>query len=315
MFSYKIADKEYSVPLIGTWSWGGGFNGSRLIFGQSFTEDSLKDTFNKAYDAGFVCWDTAEVYGMGRSEQILGRLIKDKNVMISTKHFPVGKYKSGECRRAIENSLERLGIQSIDLYWLHSPVNIKENMRELADCYKDGLIKSIGLSNGNTEEINLASKVLEENGSHLTAIQNHYSLLSFEREQKVLELCREKQIIFFGYMLLEQGALSGHYDKEHTFERFSARGLAFGKGKFEKIDKLIGYERKLAEKYNVDSSQIPIAWGISKGVVPIVGINKPRHTDSLVQGVELSLTSDETATLERLALESGVKCKGVWEKH
>ena len=258
MFTYKIADKEFSVPLIGTWSWGSGINGSRMVFGQSFTEESLKATFDKAYDAGFVFWDTAEVYGMGRSEQILGRLIKDKNVMISTKHFPAKKYKTGECRRALEKSLERLGVQSIDLYWLHAPVNIRENMRELAECLKEGLIKSIGLSNGSTEDILLASKVLEENGTQLTAIQNHYSLLSFEREQAVLELCRKKGIIFFGYMLLEQGALSGHYDKEHTFERLSTRGLAFGKSKFERIDKLIGYERQLAEKYGVDCSQIPI---------------------------------------------------------
>ena len=315
MFTYKIADKEFSVPLIGTWSWGSGINGSRMVFGQSFTEESLKATFDKAYDAGFVFWDTAEVYGMGRSEQILGRLIKDKNVMISTKHFPAKKYKTGECRRALEKSLERLGVQSIDLYWLHAPVNIRENMRELAECLKEGLIKSIGLSNGSTEDILLASKVLEENGTQLTAIQNHYSLLSFEREQAVLELCRKKGIIFFGYMLLEQGALSGHYDKEHTFERLSTRGLAFGKSKFERIDKLIGYERQLAEKYGVDCSQIPIAWGISKGVVPIVGINKPHHADSLKQGAELTLTADETAMLERLALKSGVKCKGSWEKY
>ena len=315
MMKYKIAGRELSVPLIGTWSWGGGFNGSRLIFGQSFSEDSLKKTFNKAYDAGFVFWDTAEVYGMGRSEEILGRMITGKNAIISTKHFPRRWYRKGECRRAIEKSLERLNIPYIDLYWLHAPVNIRENMTELAECLKDGLIKSIGLSNGSTDDIILASEVLEKNGTQLSAIQNHYSLLAFEREQEILELCKKKDIIFFGYMLLEQGALSGHYDKDHTFELLSARGLAFGKSKFIKADRLITYERQLAEKYGVDCSQIPIAWGISKGVVPIVGINKPHHADSLAAGTELSLTEDETTELERLALESGVKCRGSWEIH
>lgn len=313
MFTYQIAGKELSVPLIGTWSWGGGMNGSRIVFGQSFSEDGLKKVFDKAYDARFVFWDTAEVYGMGRSEEILGRMITGKNVMISTKHFPNKRYKDGECRRAIEKSLERLRIPNIDLYWLHSPVNIKENMTELAGCLKEGLIKSIGLSNGSTDDILLASKVLEKSGTRLSAIQNHYSLLSFEREQAMLELCRERDIIFFGYMMLEQGALSGHYDKEHTFELLSARGLAFGKSKFIKIDKLIRYERHLAEKYGVDCSQIPIAWGVSKGVVPIVGINKPHHADSLAAGTGLSLTEKELAQLEHLALESGVKCKGAWE--
>ena len=315
MMKYEIAGRKLSVPLIGTWSWGGGMNGSRMVFGQSFSEDSLKNTFNKAYDSGFVFWDTAEVYGMGRSEEILGRMIAGKNAMISTKHFPGRKYKKGECRSAIQKSLERLGIPEIDLYWLHSPINIQENMSELAECLKDGMIKSIGLSNGNTDDILLASKILEENGTRLSAIQNHYSLLSFEREQKMLELCKKKGIIFFGYMMLEQGALSGHYDKDHTFEMLSARGLSFGKSKFVKIDRLIGYERQLAKKYSVDCSQIPIAWGIEKGVVPIVGINKPHHSDSLAAGAALSLTKDEITELERLALESGVKCRGSWEIH
>ncbi len=315
MMKYKIADRELSVPLIGTWSWGGGMNGSRMVFGQSFSEDQLQAVFSKAYESGFVFWDTAEVYGMGRSEEILGRMITGKNVMISTKHFPNKRYKNGECRRAIEKSLERLRIPNIDLYWLHSPQNIKENMTELAECLKDGLIKSIGLSNGSVDDILIASKVLEENGTQLSAIQNHYSLLSFEREQAMLELCKKKDIIFFGYMLLEQGALSGHYDKDHTFELFSSRGLVFGKSKFVKIDKLIAYERQLAKKYGVDCSQIPIAWGISKGVVPIVGINKPHHADSLAAGTELSLTKDEITELERLALASGVKCRGAWEIH
>lgn len=315
MVKYKISGRELSVPLIGTWSWGGGNNGSRMVFGQTFSEDSLRKTFDKAYDAGFVFWDTAEVYGMGRSEEILGRMIVGKDVMISTKHFPNKRYKDGECRSAIKKSLERLRIPSIDLYWLHSPINIRENMTELAGCLKDGLIKSIGLSNGSTEDIILASKVLEENGTHLSAIQNHYSLLSFEREQAILDLCKKKGIIFFGYMMLEQGALSGHYDKDHTFELLSSRGLSFGKRKFVKIDELIKYERQLAKKYGVDCSQIPIAWGISKGVVPIVGINKPHHADSLAAGTELSLTADETKELERLALESGVKCRGLWEIH
>ena len=186
-------------------------------------------------------------------------------------------------------------------------------MKEMAECYKDGLIGSIGLSNGNPEQIALACKVLEENGAHLDAIQNHYSLLAMEREASTLAFCKEHGILFFGYMLLEQGALSGHYDSTHHFETFSMRGLMFGKSKFKKADALINYIRELGKKYDIDPSQIAIAWGVSKGIIPIVGINKPRHVEPLAKGLSLELTDNEISRLEELALASGIRQKGTWE--
>ena len=311
---YILNGQELSTCMIGTWSWGSGSNGSKMVFGQSFTKEQLKETFDTAYNLGFNFWDTAEVYGMGTSEQILGECIKDKdNVIISTKHMPGGRYSDGENRRAIEGSLARIGISSIDLYWLHSPKNVAKNMEELAQCQKDGLIKSIGLSNGSVEQIKIAQETLAKYDIKLAAIQNHYSLLAMDREEEVRKYCMEKGILFFGYMLLEQGALSGHYDYKHHFEAFSMRGLSFGKGKFKKIDNLLQYMRKLAEKYDVDPSQIPIAWAINKGIIPIVGMNKARHAEPLSKGIKLELAQAEIDSLEELARNSGVKCKGIWE--
>jgi len=134
-----------------------------------------------------------------------------------------------------------------------------------------------------------------------------------DREEEVRKYCMEKGILFFGYMLLEQGALSGHYDYKHHFETFSMRGLSFGKGKFKKIDNLLQYMRKLAQKYDVDPSQIPIAWAINKGIIPIVGMNKARHAEPLSKGIKLELAQAEIDSLEELARNSGVKCKGIWE--
>ena len=186
-------------------------------------------------------------------------------------------------------------------------------MKEMAELYKEGLIGSIGLSNGNPEQIALACKILEENGAHLDAIQNHYSLFAMEREASTLAFCKEHGILFFGYMLLEQGALSGHYNKDHHFETFSMRGLMFGKSKFKKADALISYICGLGEKYSIDSSQIAIAWGVSKGIIPIVGINKPRHVEPLAKGLNLELADEEISRLEELALATGIKQKGTWE--
>ena len=310
---YILNKKEISTCMIGTWAWGGGLNGSKMVFGKSYGIEQLRETFEQAYSLGFNFWDTAPVYGMGNAEKILGEFIKGKDVVISTKHRPIFGHKDGEVRKTIEKSLQRLGVSCIDLFWLHSPKSIVKNMVEFAQCQKDGLIKSIGLSNGSIEQIHLADKTLRENGSKLDAVQNHYSLLSFEREAATLEYCKQNNILYFGYMILEQGALSGHYSENNHFPLLSFRGMLFGKQKFRKIQPLLDYAKQLAEKYSVDPSQIPIAWAISKGVIPLVGLTKAKHGDSLKAGLATILDEAEAAQLEKLALDSGVVCKAFWE--
>lgn len=300
--------------MIGTWAWGTGQNGSGIVFGKKYDRQQLTDTFNTAHENGFIFWDTAEVYGTGTSESLLGELIHDKpDIKISTKHFPGKKYKPGENRIALEASLERLGREYVDIYWLHLPRNIKENMTELAQLQKEGLIGSIGLSNGDLDQIRMAEITLRSEGSSLAGIQNHFSLLSIEREKKILDYCRKTGLLFFGYMILEQGALSGHYDSNDHFPTFSMRGLTFPKGKFRRIQVLIDYIRELGEKYGIDSSQIPIAWTVSKGVIPIVGLTKPSHATALNAGTTIILSDDEIHRLEELSAVSGVICKGAWE--
>lgn len=106
-----------SQYLIGTWSWGEGSNGSKVVFGQTFPKEQLREVFDKAYEAGFTVWDTAEVYGMGASEHLVGEFIQGKEVYISTKHFPNKKYKEGENRQALKASLQR---QSHSVLWIYA---------------------------------------------------------------------------------------------------------------------------------------------------------------------------------------------------
>lgn len=299
--------------MIGTWAWGKGMNGSRMIFGKTYSEAQLKETFRVAHDLGFTLWDTAEVYGMGNAEKILGQCITGKkDVIVSTKHMPSKKYKNGAITNSINGSRNRLGIGNIDLYWLHKPYTLQENVMELISCMKYGKIQSIGLSNCNIAQIKETKNMLEKNGYKLAAVQNHFSLLSME-QQEIVQYCNENSILYFGYMVLEQGALSGHYDANHPFPAFSMRGISFGKKKFKKIQAVIDYERKLAKKYDVDVSQIPVAWAISKQIVPIIGLTKPEHAKSLALGIRVTLLPEEIEKLELLASESGVKCKGSWE--
>ncbi|MDE7285830.1 MAG: aldo/keto reductase [Lachnospiraceae bacterium] len=312
---YKMLNQKV-IPqcMIGTWAWGRGVNGSRMIFGKSYSGQELAATFRTAYEAGFTMWDTAEVYGMGNAEKIMGKcMARYDGVTLSTKHMPGIKYKAGAITKAVNGSLERLGIDAIDLYWLHKPFALRDNLREMIGLAKSGKIKSIGVSNCSLNQIKEAKAILEESGLKLAAVQNHYSLLCMEDDREVIPFCKENDILYFGYMILEQGALSGHYDPQHPFPAFSLRGISFGKKKFRKISRLIEWERKLAEKYEVDVSQIPIAWALAKQVVPIIGLTKPQHAQALEKGVQVGLLPQEIQKLESLARKSGVTCRGIWE--
>ena len=108
--------------MIGTWAWGPGNNGSKMVFGQSYDENSLRETFDEAVRLGLIKWDTAAVYGMGSCEKLLGKFINGReDIFLSTKYFPNKKFKTGDLEKSFEESMTRLGLSSADLFWIHKP--------------------------------------------------------------------------------------------------------------------------------------------------------------------------------------------------
>ncbi|MCM1524477.1 MAG: aldo/keto reductase [Ruminococcus sp.] len=308
----------FPVCAVGTWAWGKGLIGGKMVFGKPADKEVLKDTFRKACELGFTLWDTAEVYGMGSAEEILAECISEakKNgteIMISTKHMPSKIYRSGSVREALLKSLHRLGADHADLYWLHLPNNIEQNVRELAGLMKEGLVKRAGVSNYDLDQIKYAGKLLKDEGLALDAVQNHFSLIRRDvMQRRIIEYCGENGITYFSYMVLEQGALTGHYSEKKPFPKLSLRGLEYN-GKWERLRPLTDYIWELSERYCIDPSQIAIAWAISKNTVPIVGMTKTVHAERLGQGCRLTLTEGEILKMEELAERSGIVSKGVWE--
>lgn len=299
--------------MIGTWAWGSGYNGSKMIFGKKYDETELTETFNRTVEFGFLSWDTAAVYGMGSCERLLGRLISGKDdIFISTKYFPNKKFKSGALENSFNESIERLGRSAADLFWIHKPNNLLENLREAIPLIKDGRIKSIGISNVSLENIKQAEKLLAKEGLKLGAVQNHFSLLRND-QQPIIDYCNSRGIRYYAYMVLEQGALAGRYNAEYHFPMLSMRNLTFPKSKFRKIESLLGMMKNIADKYGIDRSQVPILWTIAKGAVPIVGITKPTYAEKLSDALKISLSDEEVVRLTEEARKTGIRQQGSWE--
>ena len=299
--------------MIGTWAWGSGYNGSKMIFGNNCDEDALKNTFEKAVELGFLKWDTAAVYGMGSCERLLGKLIRGRDdIFISTKYFPNKKFKSGALEKSFAESMKRLGMQCADLFWIHKPNNLPENLNEAVPLMNDGRIKSVGISNVSMNDIKTAESFLDKQGLKLSAVQNHFSLLRND-QQPIIDYCNKKGITYYAYMVLEQGALAGRYSAENHFPTFSMRNLAFPKSKFRKIERLLGMMKDIADKYGIDRSQIPILWAMAKGAVPIVGITKPSYAKKLSEALKVNLTDEEIDRLTEEAQKTGIRQQGSWE--
>ena len=299
--------------LIGTWAWGSGYNGASMVFGKKTDEEILKQSFDEAVKHGFIKWDTAAVYGMGSCEKLLGNLMEGReDIYISTKFFPGKKYKEGALTKSFAESMERLKRDSADLFWIHVPKNLEANIKEAIPLMKEGKIKSLGISNVSLQHIKIAEEILAKEGLKLGAVQNHFSLLRND-QQPIINYCNGNGIMYCAYMVLEQGALSGHYSAEKHFPTFSMRNFSFPKSKFKKIEGLLSVMKEIADKYEIDSSQIPILWTIAKGAVPIVGITKPSHAVKLAEAININLTDEEITRIEEEAGKTGIRQQGSWE--
>lgn len=310
---YQIKGNIIPKFAIGTWAWGTGINGNKMIFGASADEFELKKAFDTAYKNGFILWDTAAVYGMGNAEKILGKFAANKNIILSDKYTPKKKFNAKDIEQTLNQSIERVGIVP-DIYWLHLPINIEENLTFMCSLLSAGKIGSIGVSNFNLDQVKKAEKILERYGFKLAGIQNHYSLIFRKYEtENMLSYCNEKNIPFFSYMVLEQGALTGRFNSKHGFPIFSRRGIAFPKHKLKKLEPLFEALKQIGEKYGLTIAETMLTWAISKGTIPIVGVTKEYQAFSLKKLNDIILKPNEIDMLEKSAKSTEVEVKASWE--
>ena len=282
---------------LGAWAWG-----NDGTFGSDITAESLRPIFDTAMKNGLNLWDTAYAYGMGTSEKVLASFIRDlprSDYIISDKFTPQCADASNPdaMKDMIEMQQNLMGLDCFDIYWIHNVWDAPKWTEELAKYYEGKEnVPMLGVSNHNLAEIKQANDILKAHGLRLSAVQNHYSLINRSSEDSgILEYCRENDIVFFSYMVLEQGALSGKYDTAHPMPAGSAR----------------------AQAYNpilVAPAQIPVAWAIAKGTLPIIGVTKTNHVEDAVKAANVMLTAEETAQLEKVADSLDLNVIRFWEK-
>ncbi|MBR3275355.1 MAG: aldo/keto reductase [Eubacterium sp.] len=299
---------------LGAWAWG-----NDGTFGTNLTENDLKPVFDAAMACGLNLWDTAYAYGMGASEKVLAGFLKGlprESYLVSDKFTPQCENgKPTAMADMIEMQLKLMDLDRFDIYWIHNVWGAPKWTEELAKYYegKDS-VPMIGVSNHNLAEIRQADEILKAHGLKLSAVQNHYSLLNRSSEDSgILEYCRNNGITFFAYMVLEQGALSGKYDTKHPMPEGSERAEIYNPV-LDRLEILNAGLKKLADKYGVGAAQIPVAWAIAKGTLPIIGVTKENQVFDAAKAANIALTFEETEELEKVADSLELNVIRYWEK-
>ena len=307
--------KNLPKIALGAWAWG-----NDGTFGGSLKADSLRPIFDKAMENGLNLWDTAYAYGMGTSEKVLAGFViglPRESYIISDKFTPqcADANSPSAMKDMIEMQLGLMGLDRFDIYWIHNVWDAPKWTEELAKYFEGREdVPMIGVSNHDLAEIKQAAEILGAHGLKLSAVQNHYSLINRSSDNSgILNYCKENGITFFSYMVLEQGALSGKYDTAHPMPAGSARADSYNPilDKLEVMNKALG---KIADNYGAGIAQVPVAWAIAKGTLPIIGVTKVSHVEDAVKAANITLTADEVAELESVADGLGLNVIRFWEK-
>ncbi|MFD0705389.1 aldo/keto reductase [Alloscardovia venturai] len=296
----------------------GGGAGGDTVFGNHMDAADLKNAFERAMSHGLNLFDTAFAYENGDSERILGELastVKRGDIIISDRFTPqmANPAADNTVMDMLNGLLQRMGMDYFDIYWIHNSADVDRWTPQLVGAVKSGKIKRVGVSNHSLEQIKHAQEILDPFGIKISAVQNHFSLLYRNSiDDGLLDYCKENDIQFFFYMVLEQGALSGKYDSEHLLPAGTMRGNNYNP-MMPALAPLIEQLCGIGVKYGVSAAQVSTAWAIGRGTTPILGVTKPKRVDDAAGSVNLTLTADEVENLENTARSAGVDTCGGWE--
>jgi len=298
------SDLEVTSVGLGVWQWG---ETKFWGYGRGYDREDLDAVWWRTIDAGCNFIDTAEIYGHGASETIVGDLLDDTDapLVVATKLYP--EIDSVEqVRKATEGSLRRLGVDALDLYQVHwwpPRVPIGDLMRELDTLVRDGLVRNLGVSNFSVEQVEEARSHL----SHCDIVSNqvHYSLLEREPETEgLVEHHRREGIAIIAYSPLEQGILTGKFSPDRRPDGFRARKPRFSEEGLRAVRPVLDELERAANAHGRTMAQAALAWLLKDpNVVVIPGAKTLGQVDENLGGADWQLTQAEVDRIEDAYLE------------
>lgn len=278
----------------------------------SFDEAESINTLHKAIDLGVNFFDTADMYGWGANERLLGKAFKGRwdGLILATK-FAVMRGPNGEflglngkpeyIRQACEQSLQNLGVESIDLYYMHRQdpkVEIEEIVGAMSDLVKQGKVKYLGLSEVNAETLRRAHAV-----HPISALQTEYSLWSREPEKELFDVCKELGITFVAYSPLGRGFLTGAIKSRADLETNDWR-LTLPRFTDEAINenlKFVDAIEQIAQSKGVSKAQVALAWVLSQNdeIITIPGTRKIFRLEENLGAFQVELTKTDLDIIQK----------------
>ena len=322
--SYLLAGTDVSIPPlgVGTWAWGDRSTWGMGGYDSELTVASIEGAWDASIDAGVTLFDTAEIYGRGESERIIGEMrrrdpVRAASVVLATKFMP-SPWKlnvRGALLKSLRASLRRLDVACVELYQLHGPVSLRSHAAladALAAAREAGLVKAVGVSNYSVKETRSIAAALDKRGMRLASNQIEFSLLRRAPETGgLLAACAELGVVPLAYSPIGQGRLTGKYSEANP----PPGKRTFSNHPMGLVDAVVTQLRAVGDKHGGKTpSQVALNWVMAKGAVPIPGAKNKAQAEENAGALGWRIDDEDLAVLDEAAL-AGIRniSSRVWQ--
>ena len=317
METKTLGNSDLNITRVGFGAWALGGSGWEFAWGEQDDRDSIA-AIHRALELGVNWIDTAAVYGLGHSEEVVARALKEwrgsrpyvftKCVLVWNDKGKIWReFSAASIRRECEDSLRRLQVQTIDLYQMHWPPDegrsgIEEAWQTLAALKKEGKVRWIGVSNFSVPQIQTAEKI-----APVTSLQPPYSLIRRKIEEQILPYCEKRGIGVINYAPMASGLLTGGMTRERAAalpaDDFRSRNPEFQEPRLSKNLALVERLRQVGARHGRTPGEVAIAWTLRHPAITaaIVGARNAKQAEGVMRAAELKLTADEITEIEGAA--------------